>query len=92
MPDDDSSSRSASPDSNAKKMRSQTDSQNGLSEQEAEGAFENFRIAQKTIDKLQGKTLSMLSYSVSAKYVGLSDKSSKNRFGPVKIGIGPVKK
>ena len=29
--------------------------------------------------------------TVSAKYVGLSDKSSKNWFGPVKIVIGPVK-
>ena len=28
---------------------------------------------------------------VSAKYVGLSDKSSKNQFDLVKIGLGPVK-
>ena len=29
--------------------------------------------------------------AVSAKYVGLSDKSSKNWFGPVKISLGPIK-
>ena len=31
------------------------------------------------------------SKSVSAKYIGLPDKSSKKWFGPAKIVIGPVK-
>ena len=31
-------------------------------------------------------------FTVSEKYIGLSNKSSKNWFGPVKIVISPVKK
>ena len=34
----------------------------------------------------------ILNKPVSAKYIQLSDKSSKNLFGPVKIVTGPIKK
>ena len=59
------------------------------------GMSASFARAPANLDILHptkhGNTTIHETTTVSAKYIGLSDKSSKNWFGPVKFVIGPVK-